>query len=276
MQYQLFIRGFIILAIVIFILYKLQWHSWSSLPFVKTTNCVKSMLESNDFICESDHLWNERKILYRIQDELNMKKLPSSPYFLKNWEPNFHCSHARRIGMMGDGGKWVCDLFRLQNHSNCLVYSAGSNGDFSFEVDMKKYLPNCEIHTFDFGLYNCPENICIFHQLLLGDGKSPNNSKTWPMMIKELGHENRSIDVFKIDIEGGEFKFFPSIFQASKTSYPRQILVEIHPPNDPETHRFFDLLRTNNYVIFSKEPNVMMRATLYEYAFLKLNPLFFK
>jgi hypothetical protein len=96
------------------------------------------------------------------------------------------------------------------------------------------------------------------------------------MIIKELGHEKRSIDVFKIDIEGGEFNFFPSIFQSSKTSYPRQILVEIHPKNDPDTHRLFDLLRANNYVIFSKEPNVISRASLFEYAFLKLNDQFFK
>ncbi len=279
MQYQLLIRSssFIIIAIIIIFLYKLQLHTWSSLSFLTTKkNCVKSMLESDDFICESDELWNERKILYRIQDELNMKKLPSSPYFLKNWEPNFHCSHARRIGRMGDGGKWVCDLFRLQNHSNCLVYSAGSSGDFSFEIEMKKYLPNCEIHTFDVKLYKCPTDICIFHQLILGDGISRNRSKTWQMIIKELGHEKRSIDVFKIDIEGGEFNFFPSIFQSSKTSYPRQILVEIHPKTDPDTHGLFELLRANNYVIFSKEPNIILRASLFEYAFLKLNDQFFK
>jgi hypothetical protein len=140
---------------------------------------------------------------------------------------------------------------------------------------MKKYLPNCEIHTFDVRLYKCPTNVCIFHQFWLGDGRSP-NSKTWTMVIKELGHENRSIDVFKIDIEGSEFKFFPSIFEASEASYPRQILVEIHPKTAPDTHRLFDLLRTNNYVIFSKEPNVLMRATLFEYAFLRLNSQFFK
>jgi hypothetical protein len=275
MQYQSFIKGFIILGIIIFVVYKFQLHSQSPLAFLKTKNCVKSMMESNDFICEPDNLWNERKVLYRIQDDLNLKKLPSSPFFMKNWEPNFHCSHARRIGRMGDGGKWVCDLFRLQNRSDCIVYSAGSSGDFSFEVDLKKYLPNCEIHTFDLGRYQCPKNVCTFHQLLLGNGKN-RNSRTWSMIIKELGHVNRPIDVFKIDIEGWEFQFFPSIFQSPEISYPRQILVEIHPKNIPDTHRFFELLRNNNYVIFSKDPNVVSRAVLFEYAFLRLNSQFFE
>jgi hypothetical protein len=141
---------------------------------------------------------------------------------------------------------------------------------------MKKYLPNCEIHTFDSGVYQCPQNVCTYHQFWLGDGKSPSNSKSWPMIIKELGHENRSIDVFKIDIEGGEFSFFPTIFQVPEAFYPQQILVEIHPTTAPDTHRLFDLLRTNHYVIFSKEPNLLNHGALYEYAFLKLNPLFFQ
>ena len=275
MQYQGFIRASLVLVISIFLLYHLHQRLWSGLTCLNASNCPKSMMEGDGFICESDHLWNQRKILHRIQDDLNMKKLSSSPFFMKNWEPNFHCSHARRIGRMGDGGKWVCDLFRLQNRSNCIVYSAGSSGDFSFEIDLKKYLPNCEIHTFDLELYQCPKNVCTFHKLLLGDGRS-RNSKTWSMIIKELGHVNRSIDIFKIDIEGSEFNFFPSIFQSPETFYPRQILAEIHPRGIPDTHAFFELLRTNNYVIFSKDPNVVSRATLFEYAFLRLNPLFFK
>jgi hypothetical protein len=31
------------------------------------------------------------------------------------------------------------DLFCLENRPDCLIYSAGSNGDFSFEVDMQKF-----------------------------------------------------------------------------------------------------------------------------------------
>lgn len=277
MQNQWLIRILIILVIITFLLYKFLPNTWfSSSLFFGNTNCLKSYHESDGFICESDELWNERKVLYQIQDKLNLRKLPSAPYFLKNWEPNFHCSHARRIGQMGDGGKWICDLFRLKARSKCLVYSAGSSGDFSFEMDLKHYLPNCEIHTFDVRLYRCPKNVCVFHQLILGNGQSSGNSQNWQMIIDKLGHRGRTIDVFKIDIEGGEFSFFPTIFQASNDSLPQQILVEVHPKNVPQTHGFFELLRNNNYVIFNKEPNIRSHATLFEYAFLKLNSAFFQ
>jgi hypothetical protein len=85
MQYQLFIRGFIILAIVIFILYKLQWHSWSSLPFVKTTNCVKSMLESNDFLVEVDmkSIYLILKSIYSMLDSINAQRMYFSSIIIR-------------------------------------------------------------------------------------------------------------------------------------------------------------------------------------------------
>jgi hypothetical protein len=276
MEYRLCIRIFILLVLCIFIIWTLQSYSWSLPSFIKINKCSKSLIESDNFICESDDLWNERKIVYKIQDQANMKKLSSSIFFLTNWEPNFHCSHARRIGNIGDGGKWVCDLFRLNNRSDCLIYSAGSNGDFSFETHMKKVLPNCEIHTFDTNLYKCPNNICTFHQLILGNGTYPQGSKTWQMILKELGHEDRLIDIFKMDIEGGEYGFMPTIFQSSDKSFPRQILVELHPTDFSRIHAFFHLLRAHNYVIFNKEPNLIAGRSFFEYTFLKLNSRFFQ
>jgi hypothetical protein len=276
MQQQLLIQILILLAVGSILIYKLQFYSSPLSSFLKTNHCSKSLHESDNFICESDELWNERKVLYHIQDKLNMQKPSSSPFFLSNWEPNFHCSHARRIGKMGDGGKWVCDLFRLQNHSDCLVYSAGSHGDFSFESHMKRSLPNCEVHTFDSKLYTCPKDVCVFHQITLGNGTFPRGSKSWPMMVKELGHQNRLVDVFKIDIEGGEYGFFPSVFNISKTPCPRQILVEVHPQAAQTIHGFFELLRANNYVIFNKEPNILAGPKFFEYTFLKLNSRFFQ
>ncbi|CAM4849154.1 unnamed protein product, partial [Rotaria magnacalcarata] len=126
---------------VISILFFWNGQSCSRTPLLFNNDCRLSLIESDNFICESDAFWNERKTVYQTQDKENMMKRSHNIFFLSNWEPNFHCSHARRIGEMGDGGKWVCDLYRLKARPNCLIYSAGSNGDFSFEVHMKKVMP---------------------------------------------------------------------------------------------------------------------------------------
>ncbi|CAF1519411.1 unnamed protein product [Rotaria sp. Silwood1] len=265
---------FLVLIIVSIILF---WNgqSCSQIPLILTNDCHLSLIESDHFICESNNIWNERKTVYQTQDKENMMKRQSNIFFLTNWEPNFHCSHARRIGKMGDGGKWVCDPYRLKSRLDCLVYSVGSNGDFSYEIDMKKTMPHCEIHTFDLNLYVCPKNICIFHQITFGNGINPKGSKNWTTILQELNHIQRKIDILKIDIEGGEYIFFPLLMQSPASSLPQQILVEIHP-NDPNTiHAFFELFRKHHYVIFNKEPNLIAGHRYFEYAFLKLNPSFF-
>ncbi|CAF0939114.1 unnamed protein product [Rotaria sp. Silwood1] len=154
-----------------------------------------------------------------------MIKLPDTFYFLTNWEPNFHCSHARRIGARGDGGKWVCDPYRLKLRHDCLIYSVGSSGDFSFEIEIKKVIPHCEIHAFDQNPYLCPTNICSFHQVTFGDGIQPNSSKSWLTVVEALNHTNRLIDILKIDIEGGEYSFFPRLLNSRPQLTDSQIEV---------------------------------------------------
>lgn len=52
----------------------------------------------------------------------------------------------RRVGSAADGGKIICDVGRLA--PPCVVYSLGSQGDYSFEREMLA-LTQCEVHTFD-------------------------------------------------------------------------------------------------------------------------------
>ena len=255
---------------LVIIRYVLRWK-----PSFHPSDCSLSYLESDHFICEPDYLWTERKRIYANQDSENMIKRKDSIFFLSNWEPNFHCSHTSRVGRMGDGGKWVCDLFRLKHRPDCLVYSVGSNGDFSFESSMKNIMPHCEIHTFDSNLYKCPNQTCSFHQMIFGNGTHPKDSKTWKKVIQNLNHANRFIDILKIDIEGAEYDFFPSMLTSTKISLPRQVLVELHPRDANDIHQFFEELRANNYVIFNKEPNLIAGAGYFEYTFLKLHSSFF-
>ena len=245
------------------------------------------MLESDSWFCQSDADWKRRKSLHHAQDRINHKSDSDVMFFQNNWEPTFQCEFERRLGTMGDGGKWVCDVHRLLsvNKSKVLIYSMGSNGDFTFEQAMKHELPNAEIHTFDMDAFTCPDDICIFHQALVGSGQG-DGSKSLTMISKELGHEHRLIDILKVDIEGGEFEFFESLFlsaraNGSRMPYIRQILFEIHLSTDAlhagvqRTHRLFELFRANHYAIFHKEANLYDPFHVYEFALLRLNRAFF-
>ena len=231
------------LLIIVISFYLITWRidSWD------INSCSLSQIESNNFFCESNYLWIKRKMMYAFQDKLNTMKF-SNIFIKSQWEPNFHCSHQMRIGKMGDGGKWVCDPLKLKRKDDCLVYSAGSNGDFSFEIELKRLLPKCSIITLDKDNYSCPKELCTFHQAFLGNGSST-NSKNWFTIIQELKHTNRIIDIFKIDIEGSEYDFFADMFNSniSKKNFPRQILVELHPTLASQTNRFFELFRKNYY-----------------------------
>lgn len=201
----------------------------------------------------------------------------------------FHhwCNHIKH--RLGDGGKWICDPHRITEQDECLVYSIGSNNDFSFEQSVLDNIGHhCEIHTFDFGNFSAGaaklgyrlhkgenKSAVIYHQIGLGADEPP-KYKSLKTVVNELGHNNRTVDIFKIDCEGCEWSTAKHWFEADITL--RQIQVELHKSNPKTTPDFFDLLYENNYVITHKESNIEWTGpqnVAIEYAFLKLTPEFF-
>jgi hypothetical protein len=78
------------------------------------TSCDISMIESDQFICESDEQWQSRRKFYLKQHEKNILTMNEyENYFRENWFPDFQCEHETRIGV-GYGGKWV----RYEDFSN--------------------------------------------------------------------------------------------------------------------------------------------------------------
>ena len=206
-------------------------------------------------------------------------------WYLNNFHPEFTCLGAKRIptNNKGDGPKWVCDAHRLKQQKECLVYSVGSNGKTEFEQGILDEIgSHCEIHTFDLIRYNrrfgdfgkALEGISTFHHWGFGrhNKKLPQKTyKTLQQTMDELGHTNRTIDIFKIDCEGCEF----SIFRDWLKQDIRQLLVETHMAPMPNARDFFYSLHDAGYVIFSKEPNLYAGGALVEYAMLKLRTDFF-
>jgi hypothetical protein len=150
-------------------------------------------------------------------------------FYLKNYEPTFTCPHVRRIGGVGDGPKWTCDPHRLPriaaerqretgeaapNAPPCLVYSVGSAGRYQWEDGLFKEVGNnCEIHIFDptnFRRAGMAEKNMFFHTWGL---KSSYDTNYQPkvegkfLSLQEtllvLGHQNRTIDILKVDCKYG-------------------------------------------------------------------------
>jgi hypothetical protein len=243
-------------------------------------------------------------------DKLNSARA----YFQNHFEPDFACRHERRVGALGDGGKWICDPHRLSPRSNtqlfpstianpslvdvdvqpqtpsCLVYSIGSNGDPSFEIGVRDTIgPHCEIHIFDFDHFPWLEGMNhggTFHQWGLTNNVSETTAgpgeigkrifKTLTQTLEELGHIGRPIDIFKIDCEKCEKQIYTEFFLPGIDL--RQILVEVHSHDGlvPSVPDFMIALQDNGYVIFHKEFNIEYSENAIEYSFLKLHPDFFQ
>ncbi|KAL7563625.1 hypothetical protein ACA910_013365 [Epithemia clementina (nom. ined.)] len=226
-------------------------------------------------------------------------------WFQNNYEPEISCQHEQRLGQLGDGGKWVCDPYRIAAKPTCLVYSVGSKNDFSFEESVFADIgTHCEIHTFDPADYSARalqiRNNGIrslaganknstttttnnksgilnlnYHQWGIdAENRIDTNGKQFLTMnetVHRLGHVGRTIDIFKIDCEGCEIKSFRTWVGLQDIVRIQQVLVEVHS----HSHEFFQGMQQEGYTIFHKEPNLIALGHLVEYAFLKLMPHFY-
>ena len=236
-----------------------------------------------------------------------------------NLIPNFHCPRMVKMpqdAMQGEG-KYVCspqNLVRddkpnypsansLTGSSSCLIYSIGSAGIYAFEDDIVRMHLNkeCEIHVFDPDIRyarKCDDQLMNIHfhpwglvsstettKLNLWEPNSENLSAQFlifPRMQELLGHQNRTIDILKIDCEGCEWSTMGDWIGVGA----HQILIETHGVPSPQgtpgnewyeekldASKWYDTFRDHGYVLFNKEPN---DSCCLELAFLKLSDEFWE
>jgi Methyltransferase domain len=232
-------------------------------------------------------------------------------WLLFNVDPLFTCPNLRRVGGRGDGPKWTCDPHRLLRQPDCLIYSIGSRGIYRFEdgivstlkeydpkariaqegTESASWLPNCEIHVFDpapqYGRNGDATNKNIhYHAIGLKSSYEPFKLGTFPAssvflsfqdIQKQLGHENRRVDIFKIDCEGCEWSTYQDWLHPDVDI--RQVLIETHAVRTGP-NVFFDRFLDMGFVPFSKEanshPNAKPTGQLFEWGFVKLHPNFLR
>jgi hypothetical protein len=215
-------------------------------------------------------------------------------------QPDFTCPYKRRVGGHGDGPKWTCSPHRLLERKDCLIYSIGSEGDYLFEENVIRVLGSlhCEIHVFDPGDYarigGDPEkNNIHYHQWGLKSSYDNTYSAeitknalkgaapammTFQETQKVLGHEGRTIEIFKINCEKCEWANYKDWISADI----RQVLIQTHGVPSPvsgnqwyhksmQVSDFFDAFTENNFAMFSKEVVPYSGGNCIEFGFVKLH-----
>jgi len=220
----------------------------------KTKNSSTAERESDGFMAYDEEEWQRLKDIHRAQSQRQRggDHPQGSVFYQQNYEPTWSCPFERRVGNIGDGGKWVCDPHRLPD--DCLVLSVGSASEWSFEEGIHALKPHCEIHTFDHTIqpHNVPSFV-HFHAIGLDNSS----------LLDSINATGRTVDILKIDCERCEWDTFDQ-FEG------RQVLLELHGVG--RAHQLFEAMARKGYVIFHKEPNIQYGGgECVEYGFLRLN-----
>lgn len=132
-----------------------------------------------------------------------------------------------RIGKNYDGGYIVCDLM---SPYDCFI-SGGIANDISFEQAFLNKYPQTPCFAFDGTISKLPAEdtrICFVKKNL---GKEETESLT----NLHSAMEPYSNIFMKIDIEGHEFRLFPT-FSENQMKKIKQLVLEIHSPGDMKLH----------------------------------------
>ncbi|CAB9508200.1 expressed unknown protein [Seminavis robusta] len=148
---------------------------------------------------------------------------------------NSHATDFERYqGAFGDGPKFLCGVDRIiQQNGGCLIYTVGTNkNQIEFEKTASLNL-KCEIHTFDPTISTQQykgNDYSKFHEWGLGEEDPEKKQISLETVVQKLGHQNRTVDILKMDCEGCEYQVLKDAFQAMINGKLRinQVLVQFH------------------------------------------------
>jgi hypothetical protein len=189
-------------------------HMISILEKWKTKNSSTAERESDGFMAYDEEEWQRLKDIHRAQSQRQRggDHPQGSVFYQQNYEPTWSCPFERRVGNIGDGGKWVCDMQRYElmpAEQPCVVYSFGVRDDSSFEAEMHERT-HCDIFAFDMtvdGVAGVAASLPRVTFWKMGLGAKPGEKNGLPVtslteIMKKYGHT--FIDVLKIDVEYSE------------------------------------------------------------------------
>eukprot|EP01066_Platyproteum_vivax_P018568 Platyproteum_vivax@DN7569_c0_g1_i10.p1 len=208
-------------------------------------------------------------------------------FFQEHWEPTLSCPYPARVGQIGDGGKWVCnpleilkkkqqDATQFGTSGKVLVYSLGSNNDFSFEKEIHEmYEGNVEIHTFDQGAPSNEPHFLQYHtNKIVAVGAEQGTDQSLKALREQIGHSDQNIDILKMDIEGGEYEVLKTLVdpQVGCLLGANMLLMETHHGTAAQYHEIFKGLNEVCHMeLYMKEPNIWTNGVMVEWCFVRVD-----
>jgi hypothetical protein len=126
--------------------------------------------------------------------------------------PEVVCPILMRVGRVLDGGKWVCNPFRLAE-TDCIVYSIGTNDEVSFEIDIYQLSNSrCKIFKFNNGQQN---SLTVRNLKQINANFVPINvstsdahrgltiTRTLMSTMRQYEHNSRQIEIIKMELDDG-------------------------------------------------------------------------
>jgi hypothetical protein len=241
-----------------------------------------SLEQSFGYLDYTDEQWGLLQEIHLAQSsrQRGYPHIEPSQFWTENWYSTLSCAFERRLGDKGDGGKWVCDAYRLAEQKECHVISVGSDDEWSFEIAIHQLNPRCKIYTFDVTRFPTgkPDFVTYFpyglgeHDVIgRHKGGVLKEILSLSSAVKMIGLEGKKIDILKMDCEGCEYVVLPELDKV----LCQQVLVEIHEFHSIPVKPLEDMMK-NNYVIFHREPNILSGGADIEFSFIKLDPQFTK
>lgn len=146
---------FLISAVALFFMVAIYYYTSTDLIIRRHTTGDAPCPVGGLSLSSKDQEEQRRHFLSTLTRHRDGLKNPKEP--LHNIQmyitPQIDCPTVVRIGNLADGGKWVCNPWRIQD--DCVVYSLGVNGDTSFEQEFYDIIRGrCRIICVDMGQEN--------------------------------------------------------------------------------------------------------------------------
>eukprot|EP00271_Cylindrocystis_brebissonii_P018698 TRINITY_DN5422_c0_g1_i1.p1 TRINITY_DN5422_c0_g1~~TRINITY_DN5422_c0_g1_i1.p1 ORF type:complete len:340 (+),score=57.78 TRINITY_DN5422_c0_g1_i1:1338-2357(+) len=174
-------------------------------------------------------------------------------YVLEYYKPMYPCLNEERMGIWTERGGWICQPNSLVSSS--LVYTFGSQGMLSFEVELY-HRTQPEIHLFNPGFpADVQEKLRTreefhYHAQGLGD-KDGKELLTLKTLMEQQGHSY--IDLLKVDCGGCEYAALKMVLQSEVVAIG-QILVDVqHITDVPRLKWFLAMFEKRGYRMFHLE-----------------------